>query len=73
MANRGAAELAAICVDGPARRRVAALCDVTEQAVRLWATAATVPEYRNRKALQLVTEIDIDAWDEEVADESATG
>ena len=62
--NRGSARLAELCQSGKARRAVAAVCDVTEQAVRLWTEARSIPSYRNRKVLLKHYRIALDAWDQ---------
>lgn len=63
--SRGSAALTeAINQDRTLRRRIVGELDVSEQAVRNWEVGDYAPKYRYRRAIESITGIAIDAWDE---------
>jgi hypothetical protein len=44
------------------RRRLAFACDVSEQAVRNWATGASVPKEQHRPTIERETGVKADGW-----------
>ena len=69
--NRGAAALAKLCPKPKDRVRIAFHCDVSTEAVRLWAQGSVVPNSANRRFLADFFDIAFEWWDQDMPKRAA--